>query len=68
MVVVDSKVPVFSHLNTTSKHSNSESQLEDTRKGLYFSKHTIATHTITEKAGMLIIFKGSNAIPLFYQQ
>ena len=49
MLALDFKVPVFSNLNTTSRHNNSESQLEDTRKDLYFFKvYNSNTHNNTE--------------------
>lgn len=68
IVAVDSKVPVFSCLNTTSRFNNSESQLEDTRKGLHFFKaYNSNAHNNTDN-WYVNYFQGHYVIPLFHHQ
>ena len=56
MEVVDSKVPVFSSFNNSSRHKNMETVMEDTRYALVKS-HKHNTHS-NKGIAVLIILKG----------
>ena len=54
MEAVDSKVPVFSILNISSRHGKSGSEMEDIGEDMHLSNHTNTTHTVIKKSAVII--------------